>query len=113
MLPSNRPHPRASPAIIRVLYKQTELSRIACGRFEPELRKCSAGHHAASRRALQKALLQKVRFDNLLYGVARFAERRCDRFDSDRASGEGLGYQAQIAPVEGVEAPPIHFQPRQ
>ena len=69
-----------------------------------------AGEDSSARRALHEALLQQERFDDLLYGIARFAKRRRDGFDPYRSAAETFGDQFQIALVEGVQPAPVDFQ---
>ena len=66
---------------------------------------------AAARRALHEALLDQEGLDDLLDRVARLRERRGDGLDADRAAAEALGDQAEIAPVELVEAERIDLEP--
>ena len=46
-------------------------------------------------------------------GAARFAERRCDGLNSNRASGERFSDQSEIAAVEGIKSSGIDFEPGQ
>ena len=50
-----------------------------------------AGEQPAARRALQEALLDQERLDDLLDGVARLGQRRRDRLDPDRPAAVVLG----------------------
>ena len=54
----------------------------------------AGGQGAAARRALDEALLQQERFDDILDRVARFRERRRDRLNPDRAAAEVLSGMA-------------------
>src|ERR1700722_9385232 len=88
--PSKRPAPASSGIVRLVLGEKAELSRLACRRFQTEMRKGGAGHHAAARRALNETLLQQIRLDDFLNGIARFAERRGDCLDADRSATKGF-----------------------
>src|SRR5690348_3476848 len=77
------------------------------------MREGRAGQETAARRALNEALLQKERLDDLLDGVAGFAERSCDRLDPDRPAAESFGDQFQIAAIECIEAALVDLEPCQ
>ena len=90
-----------------------DLAGIAWRRGQAQMAIGRAGQHAPARRALHETLLHQIRLDDFLDGVARFAQRGGDGLDADRAAAETLRDQLQIAPVEGIEARAVHFQPRQ
>src|SRR5438132_14418597 len=71
------------------------------------------GQHAAARGALNQALLDQIGLDNLLDGIARFAERRRQGLDAHGTAIEAFGDQREIAAVEGVESALVHLQPRE
>ena len=64
--------------------EQSELRRIARGRREAEMAEGVGRQHAAARRALDEALLDQERLDDVLDRVARLRQRRRDRVDADR-----------------------------
>src|SRR5579862_8498581 len=109
---SNRPHPCCSTIVV-VLHKEPELTRIALRRFKTELRVGGARDHSSARCTLEQSLLQEIGLDDFLDCVARFAKRRRNGFDSDGPAGKGLGNQAEIAAVEGIETASVHFEARQ
>ena len=74
--------------------------------------KACAGDQPAARRALEEALLDEERLDDLLDGVARLRQRRGERLDADRPAAIVLGDDREIAAVHGVEAGGIHFELR-
>src|SRR5437764_481207 len=69
-----------------------------------EMPECDPGQHAATRRALHKALLEQVRLDDFLDDVALVPERCRNRLDPNRTARIILGNTAQITPVHAVEA---------
>ena len=81
--------------------------------FEAEMPPCVCGQNAATRRALDEALLDQIGFDDILDGVARFRQSGGDRLDPDRPASEIHRDHGEIAPVELVEAQRVDFQPRQ
>ena len=56
------------------------------GSARPRCRKACAGEQPAARRALQEALLDQERLDDVLDRVARLRQRRRERLDADRAA---------------------------
>ena len=69
--------------------------------------------HPAARRAGDEALLQQIRLDDLLDGVARLRQPRRDGLDPDRPAGIIDGDQPQIAMIERIEACAVDFELRQ
>ena len=65
----------------------------------------------AARRALDEALLDQERLDDLLDRVARLGERRGDGLDADRTAAEAFGDELEIAAVERVEAERVDLEP--
>src|SRR5258706_12346622 len=63
-----------------------------------------AGENASARRALHKALLHQIGFDDFLDRVAGFAQRRRDGLDPHRPTAESLSDQSQIAAAENTPA---------
>src|ERR1700733_8453444 len=103
-LPSKRPGRGPSPIPILIGRKETDLGGIARRRGNAEMSEGSARDDASARRALHETLLQKIRFHDFLDRVARLAQSRRDRFNTDRSAAEGLGDQLQIVAIERVEA---------
>ena len=68
------------------------------------------GEQPPARRALDEALLDQERLDDVLDGVARLRKPGGDGFDADRPAAVILGDHAQIAPVHGVEAGGVDFE---
>nr|GEU28642.1 hypothetical protein [Tanacetum cinerariifolium] len=66
--------------------------------------------HAAARRALQKALLDQVRFQHVLDGVGRFADGRRQVADAHRAAAELVQHRFEQLAVHDVEADRIHVE---
>src|SRR5258706_14117550 len=89
--------------------EQVELPRQARRHRHVEVTVGDLGQHAAAWGALQEALLQQIRLDDLFEHIALVAERRRHRLDPDRAAAVMLGDRAQIAAVHRVEAPPVDF----
>src|SRR5277367_5648112 len=108
VLPSKRP--KAWTSLISVIRKKTGLRRIARRGGQAQMRERRARNNASARCTLHEALLQQIGLDDFLDGVARFAERRRNGFDADRASAKGFGDQLQIALVEGIESARIDFE---
>ncbi len=69
--------------------------------------------HAPARGAGDEALLQEIRLDDLLDGVARLRQACGDRLDADRAAAIVQRDQAQIAMIERVEPARVDFELRQ
>src|SRR5690348_21031 len=69
--------------------------------------------HAATRRALDESLLDKVGLDDLLERIARLTQRRGHRLDADRAATKVLGDGSEVAAIEHVEAAGIDVEPEQ
>ena len=65
---------------------------------------------AAARRAADEALLQQVRLDDLLQGIARLGQRRGNGLDADRAAVVALGDAGEVAAIERVEALGVDFE---
>src|SRR5690606_18728639 len=80
---------------------------------KPHMLPCYRGKHPPARRALQKALLDKIGLDNILNRVARLRQPCGNRFDADRPAAEIARDHVEIAPVELIEATMIDLQPRQ
>ena len=74
----------AGVLIPRLACEQPELPRIARRLGQPEMPERMAGEQAPARRALQEALLDQIRLDDLLDRVARLGQRRRDGLDADR-----------------------------
>src|SRR5258707_8800988 len=77
------------------------------------MREGRAGQKTAPRRALHEPLLEQEGLDDLLDGVARFAERGGDCLNSDRSPAKSFGDQLQIAAIESVEASFVDLEPCQ
>src|SRR5665213_555661 len=71
--------------------EQSELRRIARRLGQAEMLEGVAGDQPPARRALQKALLDQERLDDLFDGVARLRQRGCECLDADRAAAVVLG----------------------
>src|SRR5215469_842088 len=78
------------PLLIGVVREQADLRRIARRRGEAQMREGSARDDAPAWASLHEALLQEVRLDDLLDGVARLAQSRGDGFDADGTAAEGF-----------------------
>src|SRR5579883_3239284 len=92
------------------LAEQAELRRIACGLGEPQVPERMAGEQAPARRALDQALLDQERLDDLLDRVARFRQRRRDGLDPDRPAAIVERDGREIAPIHGVEAGAVDLE---
>src|SRR5215813_5776776 len=103
VLPSKTPRPcnsfiavaREKPGLYR-RWRRSHKSQMAISR---------SGKNAAARRALHKALLHQIGFDNLLDGVARLAQGCGDGFDPHRPAIEVFRNQRKITAVKGVQSP--------
>src|SRR5262245_37127802 len=104
------PRLRWNALILLLLPEQPELRRIARGLGEAEVAEGVRGQQPAARRALDEALLDHERLDDLLDRVARLRERRSDGLDPDRAAAVVLGDHRDVAPVHGVEASAIDLE---
>src|SRR6185312_3986624 len=93
--------------------KQAELAGVALRLGKAEVFERRTCEQAAARRALQEALLDQVRLDDVLERVARLRQRRGDRVDADRAAAIVERDGREIAPVHRVEAARIDFQRRE
>ena len=69
------------------------------------------GQKTATRRSLQKALLNKVGFDNVFDCVARFGKRCRNGFNSDRPASEISRNLVEITPVKFIKTDGINFKP--
>src|SRR4029079_2045910 len=90
-------------SFLTALIEQAELRRIARWLRQPELAEGVTGQQAAARRALQEALLDQKRLDDLLDCVARLGERRRDGLDADWPTAVVERYCGEITPVHRVE----------
>src|SRR5689334_23279291 len=68
------------------------------------------GEQAATGRALQETLLDKIRLDDLLDGVARLGERGRNGLDADRPAAVVERDRGEIAAVHRVEARAIDLE---
>ena len=68
------------------------------------------GEQPSARGALDEALLDEERLDDVLDGVARLAKRRRHGVDADRSAAIAHRDGGEITPVHGVEAGGVHFQ---
>src|SRR5271169_6622303 len=91
-------------SVILALAEQAELRGIAPRLGETEMAERMAGQEPAARGALDEALLDQERLDDLLDGVARLRQRRGDGLDADRAAAIVHRDRREVAPVHGVEA---------
>src|SRR5262245_40762956 len=82
----------------------------ARGMSETEVPVGAQGQYASARRAADEALLQKIRLDDLLQGIAGFGKRGRDRFNADRAAVVIFGDAAEIPVIQGIEAFAIHLK---
>src|SRR5262249_51265575 len=80
--PAARSDRRRSP----LLPEHSELPGIARGLGEAEVAEGVRGQQAAARGALNEALLDQERLDDLLDRIARLRERRGNGLDPDRAA---------------------------
>src|ERR1700719_817183 len=71
------------------------------------------GEQTAAWGALDEALLDQERLDDLLDGVARFRERRRNGLDADRTAAVIHRDRGEIAPVHGVEPGGIDLKRQQ
>src|SRR6476660_2424621 len=82
-----------------------------CGRTgDAEVRHRQRCRHAATRRALQKALLDEEGLVHVLNGFLFLAHGNRERLDSHGTTTELLHDALQDAPVHLVEAPLVHAQ---
>ncbi len=72
-----------------------------------------AGQQPAARGALDEALLDQIRLDDVFDGVARLRQRRGDGVDADRTAAVVERDIGEITPVHGVEPRGIDFERRQ
>ena len=77
------------------------------------MREGLAREHAPARGARDEALLQQIRLDDLLDGVARLRQRGGERLDPDRTAAVIHGDAAQIAMIERIEPALVHFELRE
>ena len=68
------------------------------------------GQHAPARGARDEALLQQIRLDDLLDGVARLGQRRGDGLDADRPAAVIHRDAAQIAMIERIEPARVNLE---
>src|SRR5689334_22915276 len=100
-------------AIVLAIPEQAELGDLSSGRLlEPEMAKSVRRQKPSARRALQETLLDQVRLDDVLDGVARLGERGRDRLDAHRPAAEALRDDSEIAPVHLVEAARVDLEER-
>ena len=66
--------------------------------------------YASARRALQIALLNEERFQNVLDRVACFTDRRCKVVDPHRPAAEFLQHRAEQLAIHDVEAEMINVE---
>src|SRR5215475_9746566 len=99
-----------APSIFFLLPEQPELPRIARGLGEAEITEGMRRQQPAARRALDEALLDHERLDDLLDRVARLRQRRSNRLDADRAAAVVLRDHRDIAPVHGIETGAVDFE---
>src|SRR5580693_365338 len=92
------------------LVEHAELRGVAARLGEAEMAERMAGQEASARSALEEALLDQERLDDLLDGVARLRQRRGDGLDADRAAAVIHRDRREIAPVHGVEAAGIDLE---
>src|SRR5438105_9617615 len=69
--------------------------------------------HPSARGALHQALLDQIRFDDLLNRIARFAECRGKRLKANRTATKSFGNQGEIAAIKSIKAFVIDFEPGQ
>src|SRR5262245_43889597 len=96
--------------VLLLLPEQPELRRIARGLGEAEVAEGMRRQQPAARRALDEALLDHERLDDLLDRVARLRQRRSDGLDPDRAAAVVLRDHRDVAPVHGVKAGGIDLE---
>src|SRR5215469_348176 len=64
-------------------------------------------------RSLHESLLHQIWLDDFLDRIARFAKRRGDGFNPHGSAAKILGYEAEVALIEGVKPFVVHFEPPQ
>src|SRR5215831_15050077 len=109
----SRPGLRGREGWWRQRHEEIELGRRAHRSRQTEVVERGARQYAASRGALDEALLQQVRLDDVLDDVALVAERRRDCLETDRAARVVLGDATQVAPVHAVETTRVDIEPLQ
>src|SRR3712207_4552544 len=85
---------------IRLVGEEADLRRRGQLRHrEPQMGEALRREETSARRALEESLLDQVRLDNVLNGVARFRQRGGDRLDPDRPAPEIFGDDGKVAAV--------------
>src|SRR5947207_4410881 len=95
------------------LSKQDELRGIARRLGKPEMSEGMRGQQPSARGALDEALLDQERLDDLLDGVARLGKRRSDRLDADGTAAVILRDRREVTAVHRIQSRAIHLQFRE
>src|SRR5665213_1426104 len=97
-------------SLILVSGEHPKLVRITRRFGEAEMLEGVRGQQPPARRALDEALLDQERLDNVLDGVAWLRKRGRHGVDANRSAAVADRDGGKIAPVHGIEPRGIHFQ---
>src|SRR4029079_13770771 len=93
-----------------VFRKETELARVARGLRQAKVLERQAGEQSSARRALQEALLDQKRLDNVLDRITWLGECRCQRIDSHRPATVIFCDCLEVAAVHCIETHTIDLE---
>src|SRR5262249_14921164 len=96
--------------VLSSIPEQLKLPRIAGRLCEPEVAEGMRGEQATARRALDEALLDEERLDDVLDGVARLRQRGGQRLPADRPAAIVERDGREIAAVHAVETGGINLE---